>query len=161
MGGFTRAEAVDRLEHHGIEGADVYLLDLVPLLDMMWADGLVQGPELHLLDHFVRQHVEAINALAGTAVLSPARAQRFTKRFLSARPDQRLLQELCELVPPVRLSSSDTKNNDARRRAIIEWCLDIGAACVTDYPYGARSRFKDEEKERFFAILRALTPSST
>jgi hypothetical protein len=152
-----RDQAVERLERHGIDGADVYLIDLIPLIEMMWADGLLQTPERELFDEFMLAHVAAINDLAGICVLSIDRAQRFASRFLDVRPDDRLLQDLCELVPPVRLQSSDPASNEARRRAIIEWCLDIGSACVTDYPYGHRERFKDVEKERFLGILRALT----
>lgn len=160
MKGLTRPEAVERLERHGIDGTDVYLLDLIPLIEMMWADGLLQGPEQDLFDRFMLDHVEAINALAGTAVLSADQARRFASRFLAERPDDGLLRELRDLVPPMRLQSSDAAGNEVRRRAIVEWCLDIGAACVTGYPYGSRERFKDVEKARFFSILRALTQSS-
>jgi hypothetical protein len=153
----TRPEAVERLERYGISGTDVYLLDLVPLIEMMWADGLLQGPERELFERFMLDHVAAINAFAGTEVLSVPQAQRFAARFFNARPDDRLMQELRHLVPPLRLQSSDVAGNEARRRAIIEWCLDIGAACVTGYPYGSRERFKDAEKERFLAILAALS----
>jgi len=154
----TRPEALERLERHGIEGPDVYLLDLVPLIEMMWADGLVQSPELDLFEHFLAGHVESINAMAEARILSLERAQRFAHRFLDNRPDQKLLDEMCELVPPVRLNSSDAPRNEALRKEIVEWCLDIGAACVTGYPYGERSRFIADEKERFFSILEALAP---
>jgi hypothetical protein len=153
----TREEALERLEQHGIAGPDVYLIDLIPLIEMMWADGRVQEPERELFRRFARDHVAAINELAGLDLLSADRAERFASRFLDARPDDALMTELRSLVPPVRLSTSDAAGNDARRQAIIEWCLDIGAACVTDYPYGSRERFKAAEKARFFSILRALT----
>lgn len=156
----TRPEAVERLERHGIKGTDVYLLDLIPLIEMMWADALLQAQERELFQQFMLDHVSAINAFAGTDVLSVEQAQRFASRFLETRPDDRLMQELRSLVPPLRLQSSDTAGNEARRRAIIDWCLDIGAACVTGYPYGSRERFKDTEKERFQAILRALTQTA-
>jgi hypothetical protein len=160
MNDMTRPEAVEWLKRHGIEGPDVYLLDLVPLIEMMWADGLVQAPELSLFEHFLAGHVDSINALAGANVISLDRARRFAHRFLDSRPDQALLDELCELVPPVRLSSSNAQRNEALRNQIVEWCLDIGAACVTGYPYDERSRFMANEKARFFAILGALAPKS-
>jgi len=157
MSALSRPDAVDRLAQHGIAGADVYLLDLLPLIEMMWADGLVQPPELDLLDAFVAEHVGAINQLSGADVLSVEQARRFAWRFLKARPDERLMEELRSLIPPVRLSSSDAAGNQARREAMIEWCLDIGSACVAEYPYGNRERFKSSEKARFLAIIRALT----
>ena len=160
MNDMTRPEALERLERHGIQGPDVYLLDLVPLIEMMWADGLVQGPELNLFEHFLVGHVASINAMAGSNVISLDRAQRFAHRFLDSRPKQALLDELCELVPPVRLSSSNAVRNEALRKQVVEWCLDIGAACVTGYPYYDRARFMADEKARFFAILEALAPKS-
>jgi len=152
----TREEAVERLEQFGISGPDVYLIDLIPLIEMMWADGRVQVPERELFARFTRDHVHSINELAGMELLTADRADRFAARFLERAPDESLMTELRNLVPPARLSSSDEAGNETRRRAIIEWCLDIGAACVNDYPYGSRERFKDAEKTRFFAILRAL-----
>ena len=157
MSGLSRPEAVDRLAQHGIEAPDIYLLDLLPLIEMIWADGLLQSPEMTLLDEFVADHVTAINQLSGAEILSVAHARRFAWRFLKERPDQRLMAELRSLIPPIRLSSSDADGNDARRRAIIEWCLDIGSACVASYPYGVRERFKSAEKRRFLSILDALT----
>lgn len=157
MSAFTRPEAVERLAHHGITGTDVYLLDLLPLIEMMWADGLVQQPEADLLDAFVVEHVAAINALSGAKILSVDDARRFAQRFLRERPDDGLMEELRSLIPSVRFSSSDQAGNDARRQVIIEWCLDIGAACVSEYPYADRDRFKNAEKDRFLAILRALS----
>jgi hypothetical protein len=157
MSGLSRPDAIDRLAQYGIAGPDVYLLDLLPLIEMMWADGLIQSPEMDLLDAFVAEHVGAINQLSGAEVLSVERARRFAWGFLKDRPDERLMEELRSLIPPVRLNSSDLAGNDARRQAIIEWCLDIGASCVAEYPYGSRERFKNSEKQRFLSILTALT----
>src|SRR6185436_8771168 len=130
----TREEAVERLEQFGISGPDVYLIDLIPLIEMMWADGRLQEPEQELFARFTRAHVQSINELAGMDLLTADRADRFAARFLERRPDDALMTELRNLVPPARLSSSDEVGNEKRRRAIIEWCLDIGAACVNDYP---------------------------
>ena len=152
-----RDEALERLAAHGIAGTDVYLLDLLPLIEMMWADGLVQHAEQALFDAFVTEHVEAINALAGADILSTPQARQFASRFLRERPDDRLMSDLRALIAPVRFSASASADNDARRISIIEWCLDIGAACVATYPYGDRERFRAAEKERFLAIVTALT----
>jgi hypothetical protein len=152
-----RDEALERLAARGISGTDVYLLDLLPLIEMMWADGLLQEPERSLLDAFVVEHVEAINRLAGDRILTMEQAREFASRFLDERPDDRLMADLRALIAPVRFSASDSADNDARRRSIIEWCLDIGAACVARYPYGDRERFRTAEKERFLSIVAALT----
>jgi hypothetical protein len=161
MSALSRPDAIDRLAQHGIAGPDVYLLDLLPLIEMIWADGLIQSPEMDLLDAFLAEHVRAINQVSGSEILTVEGARRFAWRFLKERPAERLMEELRALIPPVRLNSSDEAGNDARRQAIIEWCLDIGASCVAQYPYGSRERFKDSEKQRFLAILNALTETRT
>jgi hypothetical protein len=153
----SRPDAIERLAQYGIAGADVYLLDLLPLIEMIWADGLVQPPEMDLLDGFVAEHVSAINQVSGSEILTVEGARRFAWRFLKERPAEHLMEELRSLIPPVRLNSSDGAGNEARRQAIIEWCLDIGASCVAQYPYGGRERFKDSEKQRFLEILKALS----
>lgn len=61
-----------------------------------------------------------------------------------------------ELIPPVRLSSSDAETNEQHRLAILRWCLDIGASCVTEYPYGDHDRFSTAEKACFEDIFKAL-----
>ena len=38
------------------------------------------------------------------------------------------------MIPPVRMSSSDVPANKREREEILRWCLDIGAAYVTQYP---------------------------
>ena len=63
---------------------------------------------------------------------------------------------LRRLIPPVRLSSTNTTANDAHRQRILRSCLDIGAACVAHYPYGDHDRFSEAEKACFEEILRAL-----
>jgi hypothetical protein len=157
----SRPDAIDRLTQYGIAGVDVYLLDLLPLIEMMWADGLIQSPEIDLLDAFVAEHVSAINELSGAEILSVEHARRFAWRFLKDRPDERLMGELRSLIPPVRLNSSDLAGNEARRQAIIEWCLDIGSSCVAGYPFAERERFIHSEKHRFLIILKALTQTKS
>jgi hypothetical protein len=37
-----RRDAIAELAKHGIKGAQIYLIDLIPLIEMMWADGRIQ-----------------------------------------------------------------------------------------------------------------------
>ena len=62
-------EAIEELESYGITGAQIYLIDLIPLIEMIWADGKAQGSEISLLADFLKRHVEHINALAGSATI--------------------------------------------------------------------------------------------
>lgn len=153
---FTRKDAILELERHGIRGAHAYLIDVLPLIEMMWADGIVQGVERDLLDKFLRQHVDNLNVLVGYNAIHYDDAASFVERFLAERPSAEMLGVLRKLIPPVRFSSSDVKRNTAQRRAIVRWCLDIGASCVTEYPYGDHDRFSEAEKACFEAIVASL-----
>ena len=153
---FHRPEALRELERHGITGTDVYFIDVLPLVEMMWADGIVQDVERALLDKFITTHTDNLNALAGYRAVDDDVGRTFVERYLAERPAAEMLAALRELIPPVRLASSDTDRNAAHRAAILAWCLDIGAACVTDYPYGDHDRFSADEKACFEEIFRAL-----
>jgi len=153
---FTRQDAVRELERHGIRGAHTYLIDVLPLIEMMWADGIVQGVERDLLDKFLHEHIDNLNALVGYNAVHYEDGASFVERFLVERPSAEMLDVLRKLIPPVRLSSSDVQRNSAQRRAIVRWCLDIGASCVTAYPYGDHDRFSEAEKACFEAIVASL-----
>ena len=102
------------------------------------------------------EHITHLNDLAGFAVLSRDDGATFLRRFLDERPDPALMATLRALVPPVRLSSLDVARDDRQREQLLRWSLDIGAACVTDYPYGDHDRFSQEEKRCFEALVAAL-----
>jgi hypothetical protein len=153
---FGRPDALRELASHGIVGPDVYFIDVLPLIEMMWADGIVQSVERDLMQKFLHQHVDNLNALAGYQALAYDQGDAFVARFLAARPSGDVMAILRRLIPPVRLSSSDAARNDAHRSAILRWCLDIGASCVTQYPYGDHDRFSTAEKQCFEEIFRAL-----
>jgi hypothetical protein len=153
---FDRSEALRALERHGITGTRVYFIDVLPLIEMMWADGIVQEVERDLLDKFLRMHTDNLNELAGYRAIAEDIGTEFAERFLVDRPSAELMATLRKLIPPVRLSSSDATRNDAHRRSILRWCLDIGAACVTDYPYGDHDRFSEAEKACFEEIFASL-----
>jgi hypothetical protein len=153
---FTRSDAVRELEGHGIRGAEVYLIDVLPLIEMMWADGSAQSVERDLLDKFMVQHVANVNALAGFPAVKLEDAQAFIERFLAARPSAETMEVLRKLIPVVRLGSSDNVRNEQYRKTILRWCLDIGASCTTEYPYGDHDRFSDAEKKCFEDIFASL-----
>ncbi|MBI4511155.1 MAG: hypothetical protein HY698_16100 [Deltaproteobacteria bacterium] len=156
-GKMSRSEALTELQKFGISGKDVYLLDVIPLLEMIWADGKVQAYELSILESFIEQHVDNLNCLAGTNVLSSEDGRTFVSRFLRARPDPEVLAVLRSMIPPVRLSNSSHDLNEAHRRSIVRWCLDIGSACAAEYPCADRERFNEAEKQCFMNILQSLS----
>lgn len=155
---FGRPDAIRELARHGIAGPDVYFIDVLPLIEMMWADGVVQSVERDLLEKFLLQHIDNLNALAGFKAIEYDAGKAFVERFLADRPTNDVMAILRKLIPPVRLSSTDVARNEAHRQAILRWCLDIGASCVTQYPYGDHDRFSSAEKACFEEIFRSLTP---
>jgi hypothetical protein len=154
----NRQEAIAALAAHNITGAQVYLIDLVPLIEMMWADGKVQSAEVELLENFATVHLKRINHAVGHEALTADSLDRFIKRFTEQRPDAQLLETIRALLPKVRLSSSDELGNQALRESLLAWCLDIAAASTTEYPYGMNERFCAAEKRCFFEILNTLDP---
>lgn len=152
-----REEAIQELKRFGISGPLVYLIDLIPLIEIMWADGKIQDGELDILTGYLKTHVTRINKTAGCDVLTQEQAQDFVRQFLKTRPDPELLACLRKLVSPVRLSGSDEKSNEALRRSLLSACLDIAASSVCQYPYGLGDRFNSEEKRCFFEVVESLS----
>jgi hypothetical protein len=152
----TRQEALDELVRYGIAGAQVYLIDFIPLIEMLWADGKVQIGEIVLLAEYVKRHIAHLNQAAGYEVVSLEQAQAFVAQQLEKRPDPELLRTLRAFITPIRLTSSDEGANNALRGSILAACLDIAASCVTEYPFQAHERFSLEEKLCFFEILESL-----
>jgi hypothetical protein len=152
----VREQALAKLAEHGITGVYVYLIDLIPLIEILWADGKAQEGELKLFEEHLRKQVRRINELAGTVVIDYIQAAEFVGRFLQERPDPALLKTLRSLIVPVRLSSSDAKENHDLAQSLLQQCLDIASSAVTKYPYGIHDRFDLSEKKVFFEILETL-----
>ena len=151
-----RADAVAELRRFGIRGANVYLIDLIPLIEMIWADGEVQSAELSHLETFVRRHVERVNAMANQQVLTYPAAYQFLSRYLEERPDPELMKTLRSFVAPVRLSTSDPDYNDDTRRCLLGACVDIAASAAIESPLETGERFDADEKRTYFEIIESL-----
>lgn len=152
----TRREAIEELRHYGIQGSEVYLIDIIPILEMIWADGRAQDSEVAILDDYLRRHVDHVKRLAGYAVLTIETARKFVMRFLRKRPAPELLRTLRGFIGPVRLGSSDSAENEEIQDSLLAACLDIASSAVTQYPYGLHDRFNEDEKRCFFEILETL-----
>ena len=153
----TYEEAIEELERFGISGVDVYLIDLIPLIEMIWADGKVQDAEVSILAGYLKKHVKRINSLAGYVALTLDAAKAFVTRFLEKRPDPQLLATLRSFIAPVRLAASDPEKRERLKASLLAVCLDIASSSVTDYPYGLHDRFNPDEKSCFFEILESLS----
>lgn len=156
-----REEILALLEtEHGITGSEVYLLELVPLIEMAWADGEPRPAEVKLLYEFALRRLAELDEIAGLDVLTADQVNAFLDRYLSTPPDRAALRALRRLAVAFIFEHSDARVNESRRRAILEYCLDIGAAAVGSYPYGRHERFGAREKALMLELVETLRPAA-
>ena len=151
-----RQKIIEELAEYGIDENEVYLIDIIPLIEMIWADNRAQPGEITLLEDFLKKHVVYINKLAGYELLTYKSAREFALRFLDKRPDAELIKLLRSYVEPLRLSSLNDEETEKIKSSLLAACLDIAASSVKEYPYGIHDRFDSGEKKCFFEILKSL-----
>ncbi len=132
-----------------LNDADFYLLDLIPLINMIWADDINQEAELKLLHQFVIEHISHLDQQLAGLSLSVADANHFLQRFAYQKPDPELIDALMQLY-------LEKPRNYSTHKKIMEQCLDIAAACITRYPYDLRERVMANEKELITDLFNAL-----
>lgn len=134
-----------------LKEADFYFLNLIPLIEVMWADGQNQEPELALLYKFTTEHIANLDRTAGMPIISVEDANDFLDRFAHQKPPSALLQRLralaVEIVPRQRPDHQQT---------IMDYCMDIAAACTTRYPYALQERITESEKSLLNQLFEAF-----
>lgn len=153
-----RQAIIDELvNHHGLEPLDFYLLPLIPLVEIAWADGRIQKAEAALLLDFTRRWLALLRHDAGDEdVVTTARAQRFIDRFVKQRPDPDELTRLRELAVHMLEQNSDAERVQRNERSVLEYCIDIAAAAVQSYPYEIRGRVMQDEKELLVELMHSM-----
>ncbi len=146
-------EATEDLSMFGIKEPYTYLLDIIPLVEMIWADGDAHESELAILDDYLHKRVPQINEMAGYKVMTFEDARAFAHRFIKQRPRPEFLRRLRSLVGPLVLSSSDSHYEEPLLKSMFEACIDIAANAVRKYPYGLHDRFDSDEKRCFYEII--------
>jgi hypothetical protein len=152
----SHKEAVERLKRFGITGEKVYLIDLILLIEMMWADGQAQEGEIEILENYLKKHIERVNSRAGCEVLRLQDARDFVKPYIDKRPSPESIKNLRELVRPISFSS-DSRVTEKFKDELLHVIIDMGASSVTEYPYGLDERFNTEEKQCLFNVMKALS----
>ena len=134
-----------------LKDADFYFLELIPLIKVIWSDGKNQQAELQILYKFVVEHISRLDQLAGIRVVTSEQANDFLDRFAHQQPDAQLLNEL------EAFSTLHNKNQDPSRSAsVLDYCLDIAAACTNKYPYDMHERIMHEEKVLLKTLFKEL-----
>ncbi len=152
----SRKEAVERLKRFGITGEKVYLIDLILLIEMIWADGEAQQGELEILENYLEKHIHNVNKRAGCKVLQVQDAINFVKPYIDKRPNPESIKSLRELVKSTSFPV-ESKTSDKLKDELLHVVMDIGAISTTVYPFPSDERFCKEEKEVFFKILESLS----
>lgn len=152
-----REAALARLSRCGIEGKRVYLIDLIPLIEMIWAGGQLQAEKMDFLYHFIKPHISHINHLAGYETLSVADAINFTAPYLAARPNMAHLKKLRECIIPLRFGDLRNDYGDMVERRIVSACRDILSIVVARYPHELRKKCCSEEGNMFLDILETFS----
>jgi hypothetical protein len=148
-----REEIMEQLNSFGITGKDVYFIDYIPLIEMIWADGEPQQGEMDIFYDFLEKHVVHLNKMAGYNAFKLEDAVEFVSGFFKERPSPEILKSLRELAAHSGLFQEDSKKRASFEKSLLAVCLDIAASCVTKYPYGLNERFNNEEKRCFFEIF--------
>jgi hypothetical protein len=141
------------LERHKLPSKTVYLLELIPLIEMIWADGKNQQKEISILQDFTIRHLANLsNAAEGLEVISVEEANSFIDYFMKERPSDELLADLKGLA----MQKLEAELSSNSREMIIEYCMDIAAACVTEYPYSSSERVQAQEKAIITDLIQTL-----
>ena len=149
----SREEIMEQLENHGITGKNVYFIDYIPLLEMIWADGKPQEGEIDIFYDFIERHVAHLNKMAGYKAFKLEEAVQFVSAFLEVRPSPEVMKTLRNLAALSGLYQENSQKRAQFEKSLLSLCLDIGSSCVSEYPYGLRERFNADEKRCFFEIL--------
>lgn len=119
---------------------------------MVWADGMNQRGETIIIDQSVRQHREKLKQMAdGLEVISENDYLQFNHLFLDQRPKPTLMGELRAIC--MELALEGPSHDPMEWDCLLDYCLDIAAACVTDYPYAFNERISHHEKDLLKALI--------
>ncbi len=147
----TQSEFECLKNQFSLKDIDFYFLDLIPLIQVIWADSCNQDAELKILYKFMTEYISYLDKLAGAPFVSIEQANDFLDRFAHHKPSDELLKEL-------RLISSLSNENkvQSRHQTVLDYCLDIAAACTNKYPYGMHERIVEEEKQILLKLFKEL-----
>jgi len=142
----------------GLDRKHIYLLELIPLIEMMWADGKNQAAEIELVHRYALEHLARLErAAAGQTVLAVAELDDFFERLVHNRPDPGLLRKLGDLATSSAFAfhNSDQDARALSRRDVLDRCLQIAIANIHG-PTAGRERLVAEEKRLLLDLMVAL-----
>lgn len=140
------------MRDHSLKPSDLYLLNLMPLIEMIWIDGRNQPDEMRLLHTYAIEYLARLNRHSdGLEVISIDAVNDFLERFAHQKPSARLVRELRMLAIERLKQQSGPEAQDERDRVLFA-CLDIAAACTDSRLYPVLKEEKQLLKELVVAL---------
>lgn len=154
------------LSQHNFPSSFLYLAPVLPIVQVMWADGRNQMPERAKLHVILANHRETLSEIAGGVELVSANdIELFDQTFIAQRPDSQILDAFVGLAGDLLASremtfGSETAQSLFNSDQLFHACLEIAATCPArqDSSLGAlfAQRIAQEERrliEQTFALL--------
>ncbi|MDX1343573.1 MAG: hypothetical protein R3227_14495 [Reinekea sp.] len=146
------------LRQYQLQDQHVYLLELIPLIKMIWADGSNQEAEIDILKRFAMNHLAVLSSRnEGVLPISVEATNDFMNRFIHAEPSQQMLDDLNALCAQRLKGHSDLTFSRSRAEEILNFCIDIAAACAAHYPYEFDERIVEQEKKILKELVQQFT----
>ncbi|TGN40268.1 hypothetical protein [Marinobacter confluentis] len=123
------------LSQHDLPASFIYLAPVLPIVQVMWADGRNQMPERAKLHCIIENHCKTLSELAGGAeIVSANDIERFDQAFIAHRPDPQVLEALTGMASGVianRESAPSPQGSDSlfSTDQLFHACLEIAATC--------------------------------
>ncbi|MGV3624653.1 MAG: hypothetical protein ACO1OB_27785 [Archangium sp.] len=119
-----RDDALRMLAKLGFRGLDVYLAELMPAVEMAWADGRIQANERAILEAYCASLVEELNRQAGARFFTLRRALRVLERATTQRlpPSQRL-----HTLIALRMLAGVSPDGAERCKRMVNWAEAVAA----------------------------------
>ncbi len=156
----TEEHLIEELSKLGISGKYLYLVELFPLIEMIWADGINQTKEIEIFYKAVDTVVDQINSHADHEIFTNSEARTFLSPFLASKPSDTILSLLKQLYVTTLNKVEDPERKKKMVNSFLAYSLDIASSCVASYPYENDGRFDYAEKMCFFSILQDMNMGS-
>lgn len=159
------------LAQHDLPQSFIYLAPILPIVQVMWADGRNQMPERAKLQLMLEEHCAALSEMAdGMELVSKADREKFDHLFVASRPDFDLLTEFGEIATQMVYEEGSMAPPEDRegslndRDQLVRACMEIAAACAANHPsYGNEEDLKrivDEERQLIVKVIELVQPQN-
>lgn len=122
------------LSQHDLPRSFIYLAPVLPIVQIMWADGKNQIPERAKLHVIIENHCRALSELAGGMQVVPQEdIELFDSMFIAQEPEPATLSPFFEVAAELirdRANDRETEEDSLYLKdQLFHACLEIAAAC--------------------------------